>query len=75
MMKKLARHGNSLALVLDRGVLSLLDIDADTPLSITTDGQRLMVTPVRDSKRRAAFRKSLGSVNRRHGVSLKKLAE
>ena len=75
MMKRLARHGNSLALVLDRGVLSLLDIGVDTPLFITTDGQRLILTPVRDSKRNAAFRKSLRSVNRRHGTSLKRLAQ
>ena len=75
MMKKLARHGNSLALVLDRGVLSLLDIDADTPLSVTTDGHCLVVAPVRDSRRRVSFRKSLRDVNRRHGPALKKLAE
>jgi len=75
MMKRLARHGNSLALVLDRGVLNLLDIDADTPLSVTTDGRCLVVSPVRDSRRRAAFRKSLQNVNRRHGPALKKLAE
>ena len=32
MIKKLTRHGNSLALVMERGVLDLLNIDADTPL-------------------------------------------
>ena len=31
MIKKRTKHGNSLALVLDRGVLDLLEIDADTP--------------------------------------------
>lgn len=30
MIKKLTKHGNSLALVLDRGVLDLLEINADT---------------------------------------------
>jgi hypothetical protein len=39
MVKKLTKHGNSLALVLDRGVLDLLEIDADTPLNIKTDGK------------------------------------
>ena len=75
MMKRLARHGNSLALVLDRGVLNLLEIDADTPLSVTTDGTCLIVAPVRDARRRSAFRKALARVNRRHGPALKKLAE
>jgi len=39
MVKMLSRHGNSLALVLNRGVLDLLKIDARTPLEITTDGR------------------------------------
>jgi hypothetical protein len=34
MVKKLTKHGNSLALVLDRGVLDLLEIDADTRLRL-----------------------------------------
>ena len=75
MMKRLARHGNSLALVLDRGVLNLLDIDADTPLSVTTDGRCLVISPIRDARRRSALRKALAGVNRRHGPALKKLAE
>ncbi len=39
MIKKLSKHGNSLALVIDRGMLDLLDIDAETLLSIKTDGR------------------------------------
>ena len=75
MMKRLTKHGNSLALVIDRGVLDLLDIDADTPLSITTDGKCLVIAPVRDAKRQAAFRAALEEVNRRYGRSLKRLAD
>ena len=37
MIKKLTKHGNSLALVIDKGILELLEIDADTPISVTTD--------------------------------------
>ena len=33
MIKKLTKHGNSLALVLDRGVLDLLEINADISTS------------------------------------------
>ncbi len=75
MIKRLTKHGNSLALVIDRGVLDLLDIDADTPLSITTDGKCLMISPVRDAKRRQAFRAALEEGNRRYGKMLKRLAE
>jgi antitoxin component of MazEF toxin-antitoxin module len=53
MVKKLTKHGNSLALVIDRPILDLLKIDVETPLEISTDGQRLIVTPTVPSARRA----------------------
>jgi antitoxin component of MazEF toxin-antitoxin module len=75
MIKRLTRHGNSLALVIDKGVLELLEIKADTPLSITTDGTCLVVTPVRDPERQKRFRASLADVNKRYGRALKRLAD
>jgi antitoxin MazE len=75
MIKKLTRHGNSLALVIERPILDLLDIDPDTPLEIVTDGKVLMITPVRDKKRRRQFEQALGRANRKYGRMLKRLAE
>ncbi len=75
MIKKLTKHGNSLALVIDRAVLDLLKIDADTPLDISTDGQVLIVSPVRDAERQEKFKKALEATNRRYGKALKKLAD
>ncbi|MBI5855767.1 MAG: AbrB/MazE/SpoVT family DNA-binding domain-containing protein [Nitrospirae bacterium] len=74
MIKKLTKHGNSLALVIDRGVLDLLDIDAETPLSIKTDGRCLIVTPAQDGARQKKFRAALEEGNRRYGKMLKRLA-
>jgi antitoxin component of MazEF toxin-antitoxin module len=74
MIKKLTKHGNSLALVIDRGVLDLLNIDADTPLNIRTDGTCLIVTPERDAARRKKFRAALEEGNQRYGKMLKRLA-
>ncbi len=74
MVKRLTKHGNSLALVIDRGVLDLLDIDADTPLAVTTDGKCLIVTPARDPERTKRLRRALAGVNRRYGRALKRLA-
>ncbi|MBF8304575.1 MAG: putative transcriptional regulator, AbrB family [Dehalococcoidia bacterium] len=59
MLKKLTRHGNSLALVIDKGVLELLNIDEQTPLEISTDGKLLLISPVRDEKRRLQFQEAL----------------
>ncbi len=75
MVKKLSTHGNSLALVIDRPVLELLKIDAETPLELSTDGQVLIVAPVRDAARRKKFEAALTSANRRYGRALRRLAE
>ena len=75
MIKRLTKHGNSLALVIDRGVLDLLDIDADTPLALTTDGTCLIVAPVRDAERKERFRAALAKGNRRYRKALERLAD
>lgn len=75
MIKRLTKHGNSLALVIDRGVLDLLEINADTPLSLTTDGKCLVITPARDAKRRESFRNALETVNKRYRRALRRLAD
>jgi len=75
MVKRLTKHGNSLALVIDRPILELLKIDADTPLEISTDGQVLVVSPVRDAEHQKKFEKALKKVNRKYGRAFKRLAE
>ena len=75
MVKKLVRHGNSLALILDKPVLDLLKIDENTPLEIqTTDGKSLQIMPVQDTERRAKFEAALKSANKKFGKTLKRLA-
>ena len=75
MIKRLSKHGNSLALVIYRSVLDLLKIDARTPLEITTDGELMLISPVRDARRRAKFEKGLAEINKKYGRVLRRLAE
>ncbi|MBI2899123.1 MAG: AbrB/MazE/SpoVT family DNA-binding domain-containing protein [Planctomycetes bacterium] len=75
MVKTLVRHGNSLALVIDRAILGLLRIDGETPLEVTTDGRCLVISPARSAAEKARFEKALGKVNRRYARALKKLSE
>jgi antitoxin component of MazEF toxin-antitoxin module len=75
MVKKLTQHGNSLALILDRPILDLIKVDADTPLDISTDGQRLIISPIRSVLSDKALKAALAHVNRKHGRTLKRLAE
>lgn len=47
MRKKLTAIGNSLGIIIERPILALLDIDKDTPLEMKTDGEVLVIRPVR----------------------------
>jgi antitoxin component of MazEF toxin-antitoxin module len=47
MIKKLTKHGNSLALVIDRPILDRLNIQPDTPLDVSTDEKQLIVAPAK----------------------------
>ena len=75
MVKKLTRTGNSLALVLDRPLLEQLHIDADTPLEISTDGQVIVLSPVRGARHDAAIKAAADKVFSRYAGVFKKLAE
>ena len=75
MIKTLTQHGNSLALVIEKPVLELLGADADTPFDISTDGQVLILSPVKDAGRREAFSSALQEVNMKYPKALKKLSE
>ncbi|MEI8345846.1 MAG: AbrB/MazE/SpoVT family DNA-binding domain-containing protein [Pseudomonadota bacterium] len=70
MIKKLVKHGNSLALVIDRPILELLKINEDTPLEISTDdGQTLKVKPAK------YFKDVMERQNKRFSKTLKNLAK
>ena len=75
MHKKLTRHGNSLALVLDKPILELLGIDGDTLLSLTTDGRNLIVAPSADAARSKRLRSGMKRIQAKYGSMLKRLAD
>jgi antitoxin MazE len=75
MVKTLTKHGNSLALVIDKPILDLLGAGPDTSFDITTDGQSLVLIPIKDAKRQKAFRAALGKANQNYAKALKILAE
>lgn len=75
MQKKLTKHGNSMALVIEKPILDLLGADSETTFEITTDGAALVLTPVKDEHARRVFQAALDKTNRKFGRALKKLAE
>lgn len=75
MIKKLAKTGNSLALVLDKPLLQQLGIDEETELELSTNGDVLVVTPVRDRSRERRFRKAVEKINQQYAGLFKRLSE
>ena len=75
MVKRLTKHGNSLALVIDRPILDLLKIDQETPLEVSTDGKKLTIAPAIVSPRRKKFDEAQAFAHRRYGRAFKRLAE
>lgn len=75
MVKKLTKHGNSLALIIDKPILDLLKIDSDTPLEVSTDGKQLIIAPSKPSARRNKFDAAQEWAHKRYGAAFQKLAE
>ena len=75
MRKRLTKTGNSLALVLDRPLLEAAGIRADTPLEVSTDGDVIVVAPVRSRKRAQKLDAALEKINARYAGVFKRLAE
>jgi antitoxin component of MazEF toxin-antitoxin module len=75
MTKKLIRHGNSAALVLDKPLLDLLKVRMDTPLEVTTDGKNIIISPLLAEDAEPTLLESLERINLRQAKVLRKLAK
>jgi antitoxin component of MazEF toxin-antitoxin module len=47
MIKKLSKHGNSLAILIDKPILDLLNINEHTHINIKTDGTNIIIEPIK----------------------------
>jgi antitoxin component of MazEF toxin-antitoxin module len=75
MVKKLTKTGNSLALVLDKPILDRVRIDANTPLEVSTDGEVIVISPVRDRRRTAKLKRIVEEAHRQYGGVFRRLAQ
>ena len=75
MRKKLTKTGNSLVLVLDKPLLDRVGIEASTPLEVSTDGQVIVISPVRARRRTARLKRVVEEVHRRYSGAFRRLAE
>ncbi len=75
MIKHLTKHGNSYALIIDRSIMDLLQVREKTPLYVTTDGDCLLISPVRGKAGDRKFHEATSWALRRYRKDLKRLAE
>jgi antitoxin MazE len=75
MVKTLTKTGNSLALILDRAILEATGIDSDTKLEVSTDGDVILISPIRSKKRSADLRRILEELDDDHAGVFRRLAE
>ena len=75
MTKKLIRHGNSAALVIDKALMDLLKVRMDTPLEVTTDGRNIIISPQTNEKAEAELLVTLERINQKHGSVFAKLGK
>ncbi len=75
MIKKLVKHGNSSALIIDKPIIEMLHIDDNTNLELSTDGVNIIISPVSGINRTNLLKNSLQKINEKHSSTLKKLAK
>lgn len=73
LTKTLTKVGNSYAILIDKGILDLLNITPETQLQVTTDGKVLTLSPI-DAEEEKAFARSLKRVSNRYKKVFAKLA-
>jgi len=75
MVKRLIQHGNSVALVIDKPIMELLNISNDTSFEISTDGKNLILSPQNGQNQQQDILNSLEKINKKYGKVLKRLGE
>ena len=75
MRKKLTRSGNSVALVLDKPLLEQLGLSESQEVELSTNGDVLVVTPIRDAARRRKLQKVLDRADEQYGGVFRRLAK
>ena len=74
MIKMLKKHGNSMALVIEKPMMEALGITEATPLQITVNGNALVVTPANVGVGPERMKVVIKEIRKRYGPMLKRLA-
>ena len=75
MIKTLKKHGNSMALVIEKPMMEALGITEKTPLQVTVNGNALVVTPANVGVDPERMNVVIKEIRKRYGPMLKRLAD
>ena len=75
MIKTLKRHGNSMALVIEKPMMEALGITEETPLQVTLSGNALVVTPANVGVGPERMKSTIKELRKRYGPMLTRLAD
>ena len=75
MIKMLKKHGNSMALVIEKPMMEALGITEETPLQVTVNGNALVVTPANVGVGPERMKTAIKEIRKRYGPMLKRLAD
>lgn len=74
MQKNLTAIGNSLGIVIEKPILELLGITKETVLEMRTDGERLIIEPIKSARVKKLSAASQ-RVMKNHDATFRKLAK
>lgn len=75
MKKRLSLSGDSVAIVLDKPLLEAVGVDAGSEVDVSTNGDVIVITPVRDSGQRRKLEKILDELDDEYAGVFRRLAE
>ncbi len=75
MRKNLTVIGNSLGIIIEKPILDLLGINRETQIELTTDGNRLILEPVKEEDKTAKIKAATRRVMKNHDKNLRELAK
>ncbi|HMS16162.1 MAG TPA: AbrB/MazE/SpoVT family DNA-binding domain-containing protein [Planctomycetota bacterium] len=76
MTKRICSIGNSAGIIIDKPILDLLKITFETELELSTDGERLVITPLhKPVGRKSAIESAQRRVLRDHDATFRKLSK
>ena len=75
MIKMLKKHGNSMALVIEKPMMEALGITEETPLQVTVNGNALVVTPANIGVGPERMKAVIKEIRKQYGPMLKRLAD